>query len=103
MQKWTLVKGNNIRNKDKNAFVVFEERKMQNKYNSIHRWRNMFLAVIVPLRDRILVFATNQGDSQVTAMNTIILILHFPLFKYNRSILGSIFDIIPLYNSPFLH
>ena len=29
MQKWTLVKGNDIRNKDKNAFVVFEERKMQ--------------------------------------------------------------------------
>jgi len=66
----------------------------------------MFLAVNLPLRDRISVFATNQGDSQEhisSAMNTIILILHFPLFKYNRSILGSIFDIIPLYNCPFLH
>jgi len=45
-----------------------------------------------------------KGDSQEhisSAMNSVILILHF-LFKYNRSILGFIFDIIPLYNYPFL-
>jgi len=29
-------KENNNTNKAKNAFVVFEERKMKNKYNSIH-------------------------------------------------------------------
>jgi len=29
MQKWTVVKGNDIKNKAKNASVVFEERKMQ--------------------------------------------------------------------------
>jgi len=33
MQKWTVVKGNDIKNKGKNPSVVFEERKMQNKYN----------------------------------------------------------------------
>jgi len=37
MQKWTVVKGDNIKNKAKNAFVVFEDGKMQYKYNSIHR------------------------------------------------------------------
>jgi len=37
-----------------------------------------------------------------SAMNTVILIVHFPFFKYNRSILVFIFDIIPLYNCPFL-
>jgi len=37
MQKWTVVKGSDIKNKAKNASVVFEEQKMQNKYNSIHR------------------------------------------------------------------
>ena len=37
MQKWTVVKGDDIKNKAKNVSVVFEERKMQNKYNSIHR------------------------------------------------------------------
>ena len=31
MQKWTAVKGNDIKNKAKKASVVFEERKMQNK------------------------------------------------------------------------
>jgi len=36
MQKWTVVKGNDIKNKAKNASVVFEEWKMQNKYSSIH-------------------------------------------------------------------
>jgi len=36
MQKWTVVKGNDVKNKAKNASVVSEERKMQNKYNSIH-------------------------------------------------------------------
>jgi len=35
MQKWTVVKGNDIKNKTKNAFVVFEEWKMQNKYYSL--------------------------------------------------------------------
>jgi len=47
------------------------------------------------------VFSANQGDSQEyisSAMNTIILILHFPFFKDNRSILGFIFDIITLQN-----
>jgi len=48
-----------------------------------------------------------KGDSQEhisSVMNTIILILHFPFFKYNRSIIvGFIFDIVPLYNCPFLH
>ena len=34
MQKSTVVKGNDIKSKAKNAF---EERNMQNKYNSIHR------------------------------------------------------------------
>ena len=36
-------------------------------------------------------------------MNTImgLLILQFPFFKYNRNILGFIFDITPLYNCPF--
>ena len=48
MQKWTVVKGNDIKNKAKNASVVFEEWKMQNKYSSIHCWRNMFLAVTLP-------------------------------------------------------
>jgi len=41
--KWTVVKENNIKNTAKNASVVFEEWKMQNKYNSIHCWRNMSL------------------------------------------------------------
>jgi len=46
MQKWTVVKGSDIRNKAKNVSVVFEELTMQNKYNSIHcRRRNMFFAV----------------------------------------------------------
>jgi len=40
--------GNDIKNKAKNASVVFEERKMQNKYNSIHRCRKMFLDVTPP-------------------------------------------------------
>jgi len=49
-----------------------------------------------------------KDDSQEhisLAMNTImgILILQFPFFKYNRNILGFIFDITPLYNCPFLH
>jgi len=47
-----------------------------------------------------------KGDSQehiFSAMNTIILILHFPFLKYNRNILGFIFDIITLYSCPFLH
>jgi len=37
MQKWTVVKGSDIKNKAKNVSVVFEELKMQNKYNSSHR------------------------------------------------------------------
>ena len=36
MQNWTVVKGNDIKNKTKNASVVFGQRKMQNKNNSIH-------------------------------------------------------------------
>ena len=44
-QKWTIVKGNDIKNKAKIASIVFEEGKMQNKYNSIHHRRNMFLVV----------------------------------------------------------
>jgi len=46
-----------------------------------------------------------KGDSQEhisSAINTYF-ILHFPSFSYNRNILGFIFDIIPLYNCPFLH
>jgi len=38
-------KGEWYKNKAKHASVVLSERKMQNKYNSIQRWRNMFLAV----------------------------------------------------------
>ena len=34
-------KGNDIKHKAKNASVVFEEQKMQNKYNSIHLSRNI--------------------------------------------------------------
>jgi len=47
-----------------------------------------------------------KGDSQEqisSAMNTIILILHFPFFNYSRSILGFIFDITTLYDCQFLH
>jgi len=36
-RKRTVIKGNDIKNKAKNASVVFEERKMENMYNSIHR------------------------------------------------------------------
>jgi len=47
MQKWTVVKGNDIKNKAKNVSVVTEGRKMQNKIG-INRRRNMFLAVTLP-------------------------------------------------------
>ena len=40
MQKWTVVKGNDIKNKAKNASVVFEKRKIQNVCN-----KNMLMAV----------------------------------------------------------
>jgi len=50
-QKWTVVKGNDIKNKAKIASIVFEERKMQNKYNSIHHRRNMFLVVTMAGRE----------------------------------------------------
>jgi len=36
MQKSTVLKVFDLKNKAKNASVVFEERKMQNKYDSIH-------------------------------------------------------------------
>jgi len=50
-QKWTVVKGNDIKNKAKIASVVFEERKMQNKCNSIHHRRNMCLVVTMAGRE----------------------------------------------------
>jgi len=37
MQKWTVVKQNDIRNRAKNVSVVFEEWKLQNECNSIQR------------------------------------------------------------------
>jgi len=49
-------------------------------------------------------FAANHSvcrEQFSPAINTIILIFHFPFLKYKRSILGFIFDIIPLYNCPF--
>jgi len=45
MQKWTIVKENDIKNKAKNISVVFEGQKMQNKYNSIYRGRNSSLSL----------------------------------------------------------
>jgi len=36
MQKWTLVKWIDIKNKAKNVYVESEEWKMDKKYNSIH-------------------------------------------------------------------
>jgi len=45
MQKWTIVKENDIKNKAKNISVVFEGQKMQNTYNGIYRGRNSWLSL----------------------------------------------------------
>jgi len=59
----------------------------------------MFLAVTLVGEENGNAICLCKGDRQEhisSAMNTIILIVHFPFFKYNRSIPGFIF----LYHSP---
>ena len=59
----------------------------------------MFLAVILVGGENGDAVCLCKGDSQEhisSVMITSILILHFQFFKYNRCILGFIFDIIPI-------
>jgi len=65
----------------------------------------MFLAVTFigeEKGDAVCLWKSDSQEHISSLMNTIILILHFPYFKYNRNILGFIFDIILLHNYPFL-
>ena len=61
MQKWTLVKGNDINNKAKNVYVEFEEWKMENKkYEEICSWLSPFHKHIAsPFSPPIMVRAKN--------------------------------------------
>ena len=60
----------------------------------------MFLAVILvggENGDAVYLWKDDSQEHISSVMNTIILILHFQFFRYNRCILGFVFDIIPLF------
>jgi len=82
--KMDTCKGEWYQNKAKNVYVEFEEWKMEKKYNSIHRWRNMFLAVALPqtrqdlhlLRQPSNINKTLKGASTVSSDSYGALLMH---------------------------
>jgi len=67
----------------------------------------MFLTVTLvdgENEDAVYLWTADSQEHISSATNTIILIMHFPFFKYNTSILGyyTVY-IIPIYNCTFLH
>jgi len=67
----------------------------------------MFLTVTLvdgENEDAVYLWTADSQEHISSATNTIILIMHFPFFKYNTSIFGYyIVYIVPLYNCMFLH